>query len=624
MINPNTLYPTGPMLIFLAALLSGCGSSGSSSSNPSSSSTENSSGNADAVDIYNAIFEARSADCADYATTYDANVLDIQRSQAFALDVVITANTDDCRLASNNIPNHNFNDYSADFKFNVAKVDQIFSINRYPVFANVPKALQQNTYDAVMLNGVPVDMLSAGCYDPNTGANTLIGCTTNDPWLLDPMGPVSFGTDMHNAHTQPDGSYHYHASPKSMFDDYPGPAGSPVIGFAADGFPLYGKYFYDGLNGTVRKAVSGYTLKDGARPLTADSPGGDYDGSYIDDYVWTDAGDLDQCNGQTVEGQYGYYVTDAYPWIIACHQGEPDDSFFKNACNPQENYASCGFPGKPVNEPIVIVLTGQSNATGSNVSTLSAMPTNNKVFDWQTTIAAPTAATQTGTWTWKIADPNWDSGFDVVGGNSVGFVTFTGMRGGIGATGPAGNIGWSAANQLQQETGRTVYMITVDQWGPVTVGGGGGNRTELNTQVNAALALIPDGSGGTGLSKADLVIWMQGESDSGPVGPDFTQGKTPEDYWTRWSAFKTNAELTYANADSTRWLVCGIPKYWPETYGDWAGLVQIAQRTNQYVNFIPSNGVDGEDTAHYSGAGLLELGARVSKAVLSGVTPKPL
>ena len=44
---------------------------------------------------------------------------------------------------------------------------------------------------------------------------------------------------------------------------------------------------------------------------------------------WTDAGDLDECNGMTVDGAYGYYVTDQYPWVMACFQGTPDPSFRK-------------------------------------------------------------------------------------------------------------------------------------------------------------------------------------------------------------------------------------------------------------------------------------------------------
>lgn len=81
--------------------------------------------------------------------------------------------------------------------------------------------------------------------------------TKDDP---DPIadGSVVDGTDNNNAHTQPDGTYHYHGNPMAMFitDCDASGIASPVIGFAADGFPIYGSCFND--NGTVRKATSSY------------------------------------------------------------------------------------------------------------------------------------------------------------------------------------------------------------------------------------------------------------------------------------------------------------------------------------------------------------------------------
>jgi hypothetical protein len=138
-----------------------------------------------------------------------------------------------------------------------------------------------------------------------------------------------FGTDGHNAHTQPDGAYHYHGDPGAMYDDS-GNAASGVIGFAADGFPIYGPYIDD--NGIIRRVASGYQLKTGNRvpqPGEGAFPGGGYDGTFIDDFEFTDAGDLDQCNGMTRDGTYGYYVTDTYPWVIGCFTGTPDASFQK-------------------------------------------------------------------------------------------------------------------------------------------------------------------------------------------------------------------------------------------------------------------------------------------------------
>jgi len=291
------------------------------------------------IDIFDAIFTERSADCADYVNTYDATVMDLQNSIDFNADVVITATDTECTFTSNSVPNHNFNDETAAFAggqegATITATDAVSVVTRMPQIADNPTPLSQEVKNAIFLNGVRLDILSAGCYRPTSAdagedGNVNIGCASDAAWLLDPLGTESkFGADFHNAHTQPGGLYHYHGGPNAMFDDNPGSDGSPVIGFAADGFPVYGSYFYDNASGQVRKAVSGYTLKAGTRGTRSDTnPGGEYDGSYNDDWEFTNAGDLDECNGMTIDGQYGYYVTDTYPWVMGCIAGTPNESF---------------------------------------------------------------------------------------------------------------------------------------------------------------------------------------------------------------------------------------------------------------------------------------------------------
>jgi len=41
-----------------------------------------------------------------------------------------------------------------------------------------------------------------------------------------------------------------------------------------------------------------------------------------DDWEYTGTGDLDKCNGMSVDGQYGYYVTDTYPCLLYRRQGQ--------------------------------------------------------------------------------------------------------------------------------------------------------------------------------------------------------------------------------------------------------------------------------------------------------------
>ncbi len=79
----------------------------------------------------------------------------------------------------------------------------------------------------------------------------------------------------------------------------------------------------------MRPAKPGFTFKTTLRPDPSDVPGGMPDGTYLADYAFTDAGDLDACNGRTVDGQYGYYVTNSYPLILSCLRGTREPSFDK-------------------------------------------------------------------------------------------------------------------------------------------------------------------------------------------------------------------------------------------------------------------------------------------------------
>lgn len=283
-------------------------------------------------DITDAVFTNRDPACSAYVGSYTAMVTDLGNQKDFTANVEISEAGDDCVLSSDGIPNHDFNDAGA-FATPVAEVDESFTLLGAPALAATPTELSLMFDNGVFLNGVKLDVLAAACYGvgPEPLGEEKIGCMQEGtPWRYDPMHPGnSFGTDGHNAHTQPDGAYHYHGDPLAMYDDS-GEAESGLIGFAADGFPIYGPYIDD--NGTIREVVSGYTLKAGAResqPDEAAFPGGDYDGTFIDDYEFTGAGDLDECNGMMRDGSYGYYVTRSYPWVIGCFSGTPDPSFQK-------------------------------------------------------------------------------------------------------------------------------------------------------------------------------------------------------------------------------------------------------------------------------------------------------
>jgi len=287
------------------------------------------------INITNKELSNRSHLCSDYVGTYSSSVKDIHRNTYFYGQLSISVSNGKCVFTSNSIPNHNFNDGDSAFVNQTQEVTETFEITTSPSVANSTTSLTLQRDNAIMLNGVKLDLLAAGCYGVSDGKTGCNDSDTNKAWRYDPMSPTNnFGTDIHNAHTQPDGAYHYHGNPNALFDQAKPATESPVIGFAADGYPIYGSYILE--DGIVRKVTSSYILKSGNRKKkgnesSGDFPEGTYNGEFIDDYKYVEGqGDLDQCNGMTHNGVYGYYVTDSYPWVLNCFKGTPDSSFNKN------------------------------------------------------------------------------------------------------------------------------------------------------------------------------------------------------------------------------------------------------------------------------------------------------
>ena len=90
---------------------------------------------------------------------------------------------------------------------------------------------------------------------------------------------------------------------------------SPIIGWAYDGNPIYGSYGYsdpDDENSDIKSLVSGYTLNTSN---IQNRPSGFDPGFFVDDYKFTNTGDLDEYNGRycvTPEfpnGVYAYFAT---------------------------------------------------------------------------------------------------------------------------------------------------------------------------------------------------------------------------------------------------------------------------------------------------------------------------
>ncbi|MFT7518522.1 MAG: hypothetical protein ACI9MC_000654 [Kiritimatiellia bacterium] len=101
----------------------------------------------------------------------------------------IDTHRDRCTFTSNSIPNHDFGD-GRDYHTPVRRVATRHPVPSKPEAARLPTALGLRVDNAVFLNGVKLDALSAACY--GIGHDRLghekIGCfRAGTPWRYDPM-----------------------------------------------------------------------------------------------------------------------------------------------------------------------------------------------------------------------------------------------------------------------------------------------------------------------------------------------------------------------------------------------------------------------------------------------------
>lgn len=283
-------------------------------------------------------------------------------------------------IYTNNYPDHSWGTWPSNSP--VLAQDFEYHVCAFPQKAQQPTSI----YDAptVGINCRPQVQFGVGLngiFYSGWGARWFVNPQTqqeNLSWNVEPL--AVFNMDFNNAHSNNPGEYHYHGIPDSYFGDsleIDSTAHSPLVGYAADGFPIYYKYVY--ADPTLPSAgitglTSGYTIKAGNRPgdsITA--PGGAYNGLYVEDYEYANPNwDLDECNGRfgiTPEfpnGTYYYVLTDNWPYIPRCFYGTLIDNSFRigNGCPASTADVDCSGPVlsnfQVLNEANVIVFPNPS------------------------------------------------------------------------------------------------------------------------------------------------------------------------------------------------------------------------------------------------------------------------
>lgn len=203
------------------------------------------------------------------------------------VSVVYTASS--VIVRSNGIPNGNYGPFPNVYNpHRITEQNYVFVLPRQPTLASTTTTLPLDVPIGVMLNGIPFFASSSALY------GNVMSSSSKALHLLDKCnGLVDAG-----------GDYRYYASPDCLLEQLgvsltAVKQPSPLIGYALDGFPLYGPYTEAGVLPT----------------------------------------DLDACNGRIGDdGVYRYHVTTTAPYLIGCFHG-----VLSSSTNSDDIYRSLSY-----------------------------------------------------------------------------------------------------------------------------------------------------------------------------------------------------------------------------------------------------------------------------------------
>ncbi|MEM6641394.1 MAG: YHYH protein [Bacteroidota bacterium] len=219
-------------------------------------------------------------------------------------------------IKSNGLPNHKTGVFP-----NAGNPNQISAQNRtyelplHPEFSDEPRWVRE---PGVALNGVK--------FEPGTAERFV--CESGEVYRIEAFQElIDLGLDFNHAHVQPTGAYHYHGVPTELIKLLDRGADLVHVGFALDGFPIY----YSKSNAyrpsyelaSEARTGDACSYRNPKNSIEKNLEGSEPDGIFVSDWEYREGiGDLDECNGATVNGEYAYFVTKDYPYMSRCLKGK--------------------------------------------------------------------------------------------------------------------------------------------------------------------------------------------------------------------------------------------------------------------------------------------------------------
>ena len=269
----------------------------------------------------------------DVACDYDDTTLNTQASVTYTSTSSWICTNTVRELNANGIPDHEVGTFPNPDNPNTITEQTVFASYTVEPELTTEATSLGGPLGAIgyVLNGIKIDAGTGGSCD-DSGEVCSLGDNSGS-WSIEALSQTTFdfGTDINNAHVQPDGAYHYHGMPEGFVDKQGGGSSTmTLIAWAADGFPIYARYGYsiaDDASSEIIAVEGSYQL---VATVSASRPSVETYvlGTFRQDWEYLEgSGDLDECNGRVgvtpefPEGIYHYYATDTYPYFQRCVKG---------------------------------------------------------------------------------------------------------------------------------------------------------------------------------------------------------------------------------------------------------------------------------------------------------------
>jgi len=252
----------------------------------------------------------------DFASYHNVKTT-TERSDRFIGNAVAFADLNDFWVKSNGLPTTQIS-LSPYTPYEAVAKNYVFKFPRQRNIQEAATKIKTSNFIGVAIDGVPFKTPKSG--KTHNYNNNIF--TENDV-----LNPINFPKTDGSGLVGSDEAFYYSTDPKRLYTKDPR-YHSPIIGYAFDGWPIYGPYGFANTDGTggIKIMTSSYAFKTVPR-----SNGNMPDGTFIEDFEYIEGkGTLDQYNGRDCvtpeypNGVYAYFVTvnpanideAVYPYIV--------------------------------------------------------------------------------------------------------------------------------------------------------------------------------------------------------------------------------------------------------------------------------------------------------------------